>query len=168
MTGVREDRIFRVDLPVSLSHSASGIPATFRLRQHSLRLLVPFSCCAVLSCSDMSNSLWPHGLQPTRLLCPWKFSRQEYWSGLPFVRQEHKARLALSDASALQDLGWIALLRRSRKCAALIQQGSHTYQSHLRQGPCCYEGSIRGRWYRRRRQKDLNSAQSLMVPSAGL
>ena len=25
----------------------------------------------------------PHGLQPTRLLCPWGFSRQEYWSELP-------------------------------------------------------------------------------------
>ena len=36
----------------------------------------------VLSCSVMSNSLQPHGLQPTRLLCPWRFSRQEYWSGL--------------------------------------------------------------------------------------
>ena len=24
-----------------------------------------------------------HGLQPARLLCPWRFSRQEYWSGLP-------------------------------------------------------------------------------------
>ena len=24
-----------------------------------------------------------HGLQPTRLLCPWGFSRQEYRSGLP-------------------------------------------------------------------------------------
>ena len=31
----------------------------------------------------MSNSLRPHGLLPTRLLCPWVFSRQEYWSGLP-------------------------------------------------------------------------------------
>ena len=31
-----------------------------------------------------SSSLRPHGLQPTRLLCPWGFSRQEYWSGLPF------------------------------------------------------------------------------------
>ena len=31
----------------------------------------------------MSNSLQPHGLQPTRLLYPWGFSRQEYWSGLP-------------------------------------------------------------------------------------
>ena len=36
----------------------------------------------VLSCSVLSNSLWPRGLQPTRLLCPWRFSRQEYWSGL--------------------------------------------------------------------------------------
>ena len=28
----------------------------------------------------MSNCLWPHGLQPTGLPCPWN----EYWSGLPF------------------------------------------------------------------------------------
>ena len=25
------------------------------------------------SCSAVSNLLWPHGLQPTRLLCPWGF-----------------------------------------------------------------------------------------------
>ena len=25
------------------------------------------------SCSVMSNSSWPHGLRPTRLLCPWDF-----------------------------------------------------------------------------------------------
>ena len=31
----------------------------------------------------LSNSLRPHGLQSTRLLCPWGFSRQEHWSGLP-------------------------------------------------------------------------------------
>ena len=39
--------------------------------------------CAVLSRSDMSDSLRPCGLQPARLLCPWGFSRQESWSGLP-------------------------------------------------------------------------------------
>ena len=39
--------------------------------------------CAVLSHSVESNSLWPHGLQPARLLCPEGFSRQEYWRGLP-------------------------------------------------------------------------------------
>ena len=38
---------------------------------------------AVLSCSVVSDSLWPHGLQPAKLLCSWGVSRQEYWSGLP-------------------------------------------------------------------------------------
>ena len=38
----------------------------------------------VLSQSVMSNSVRPYGLQLARLLCPWGFSRQEYWSGLPF------------------------------------------------------------------------------------
>ena len=38
------------------------------------------------SLKAMSSSLQPHGLQPTRLLCPWGFSRQEYWSGLPCPR----------------------------------------------------------------------------------
>ena len=37
----------------------------------------------VLSRSVISDSLQPHGLQPSRPLCPWGFSRQEYWSGLP-------------------------------------------------------------------------------------
>ena len=37
----------------------------------------------VLSRSVMSDSLRPHRLRPPRLLCPWGFSRQEYWSGLP-------------------------------------------------------------------------------------
>ena len=37
----------------------------------------------VLSCSVASNSLPPYGLYPARLFCPWGFSRQEYWSGLP-------------------------------------------------------------------------------------
>ena len=32
----------------------------------------------------MSDCLRPHGLQPARLLCPWGFSRKEYWSGLPY------------------------------------------------------------------------------------
>ena len=39
--------------------------------------------CTMLSRSVVSNSLQPHGLQPARLLWPWGFSRQEYWSGLP-------------------------------------------------------------------------------------
>ena len=37
--------------------------------------------CTVLSHSVVSSTLGPYGLG--RLLCPWGFSRQEYWSGLP-------------------------------------------------------------------------------------
>ena len=35
-------------------------------------------------CFSLSSvwSFWPYGLQPARFLCPWGFSRQEYWSGL--------------------------------------------------------------------------------------
>ena len=40
-------------------------------------------CTCVLSRSVASDSLRPHVLQPTRLLCPWGFSRPEYCSGLP-------------------------------------------------------------------------------------
>ena len=43
-----------------------------------------FASAAEFSHLVMSNSLGPHGLQPTRLLCPWGFSSPEYWSGLPF------------------------------------------------------------------------------------
>ena len=40
--------------------------------------------CAVLCLvAQLWLTLRPHRLQPARLLCPWGFSRQEYWSGLP-------------------------------------------------------------------------------------
>ena len=34
------------------------------------------------SCPTLCNPMDP--MLPTRLLCPWDFSKQEYWSGLPF------------------------------------------------------------------------------------
>ena len=45
----------------------------------------PPGVCAVLSWSVMSDSLQTHGLlcKLTKLLCPWGFFWQEYWSGLP-------------------------------------------------------------------------------------
>ena len=36
--------------------------------------------------SVVSDPQRPHGLQPTRLLCPW--ARQEYWSGVPSPSQQ--------------------------------------------------------------------------------
>ena len=41
-------------------------------------------CVCVCARSVLSNSLWSHVLQPTRLLCPCNFFRWEYKSGLPF------------------------------------------------------------------------------------
>ena len=46
-------------------------------------LVIYHMCGAMLSCPVVSDSLWPYGLQSTRLLCPWGFSRQEYWNGWP-------------------------------------------------------------------------------------
>ena len=37
-----------------------------------------------VGCLVMSDSLQTHGLQSIRFLCPWGFSRHEYWSELPF------------------------------------------------------------------------------------
>ena len=40
----------------------------------------------VLSHSVMSDSLWPHGLQPTRLLCPWDSPGKNTWVAISFSR----------------------------------------------------------------------------------
>ena len=56
--------------------------------------LIPH-CVMCVSCSVVTNSWQPRGLQPTRLLCPWDFPgkstgvgfpRQEYWSGISQAR----------------------------------------------------------------------------------
>ena len=38
-----------------------------------------------LACSVVSNSLWPHGLWPTRLLCPWDFPSNSTGVGCHFL-----------------------------------------------------------------------------------
>ena len=37
------------------------------------------------ACSVMSNSLRPHGLEPTRLLCPWDFPGKNTGVGCHFL-----------------------------------------------------------------------------------
>ena len=46
-----------------------------------------YVCMYVPNHSVVSNSLWPYGQYPARLLCPsiLPVSWQEYWSGLPFL-----------------------------------------------------------------------------------
>ena len=47
---------------------ASPVLSLNLLHSHAALLLSPES-----HCSAMPNSLWPHGLMPTRLLCAWDF-----------------------------------------------------------------------------------------------
>ena len=60
-----------------------GYQPSFFLKQNQIRNHQDLLHMCVLSCSVVSDSWWPHGLQPAWLLCQWGFSRQEYWSGLP-------------------------------------------------------------------------------------
>ena len=64
-----------------LSPQISLLSVEFYINMYSF--FFNFGLVLVLRCSVMSDSLQPHGLQPTRLLCPQGFSRQEYWNGLP-------------------------------------------------------------------------------------
>ena len=44
-------------------------------------------CVCVIGCSVMCNSLRPHGLSPTRLLCPWSFPGKNIRVGCHFLFQ---------------------------------------------------------------------------------
>ena len=44
-------------------------------------------CMRACSCSVMSNSLQPHGLQPARFLCPWDFPGKNTEVGCQFLLQ---------------------------------------------------------------------------------
>ena len=71
----------------SLSTSNGRLLCSFsRLSSSPLQNFLNHYCivlCAVPSHSVVSDSVQLHGLQPVRLLCPWGFSRPEYWSVLP-------------------------------------------------------------------------------------
>ena len=67
--------------------------------------------------SVMSDSLWPHGLQPARLLCPWNFPGKNIRVGLHFFL-------------------WVSSQPRDRTCVSRVsctvreifyQQPTHTY-----------------------------------------
>ena len=53
-------------------------------------------CLVTQSCL----SLWFHELQPARLLCPWGFSRQEYWSRLPCLPPRDLPNLGIKPRSS--------------------------------------------------------------------
>ena len=57
------------------------VPSTVHSESHPT--LIFFMC---VSRSIMSDSLWPHGLYPTRLLLSMEFFWQEYWSSHSLVQ----------------------------------------------------------------------------------
>ena len=61
-------------------------------------------------CSPLCPTLCdPMDYSPTRLLCPWNFSRQEYWSGLPFPPQRDLSNPGTETAlPTLKAVSWIA------------------------------------------------------------
>ena len=54
----------------SIGHMASSLQSF----SSSLQKECAFTSWRAVLCSVMSDSLWPRGLKPTRLLCPWGFS----------------------------------------------------------------------------------------------
>ena len=76
----------------------------------------------------MSNSLRPHGLQPSRLLCPWWFSKQEHWRGLPFPSPgdlpnpgtEPRSPALWVDSLQTEPPGWWDIVSSSTKDIILI------------------------------------------------
>ena len=53
----------------------------------------------VFSCSVMSGSLQPQGMQPTGLLCPWNFPGKNTASELPFPSLGHLPKPEIEPAS---------------------------------------------------------------------
>ena len=41
-----------------------------------------------VSCSVVSDSVWPHGLKAHQVPLPMEFTRREYWSGFHFLLQQ--------------------------------------------------------------------------------
>ena len=47
------------------------------------------ACVCMCVCAVVSDPLWPHELQPTRLLCPWNFPGKNTGLDLPFPAPGH-------------------------------------------------------------------------------
>ena len=69
-------------IPLFIPYHISNLLIILRVLGFCDWLLGVCGMC-VLSGPVVSKSFRPHGLEPARLLCPWGFSRQENWSGLP-------------------------------------------------------------------------------------
>ena len=61
-------------------------------------------------CAQSYPTLQPQGLQPTRILCPLGFFREEYWNGLPFPTPGSRVSFRPRDQIHISCIGrWILL-----------------------------------------------------------
>ena len=68
--------------PIDGSPPGSPIPGILQARTLQW-VVISFSNAWKWSRSVVSDPQRPHGLQPSRLLYPWDFPKQEHWSGVP-------------------------------------------------------------------------------------
>ena len=82
----------------SIGHVASSLQSF----SSSLQKERAFTSWRAVLCSVMSDSLWPRGLKPTRLLCPWGFSSKSTRVGGNFLLQG----ILLTQGSSSHLLHW--------------------------------------------------------------
>ena len=105
------------------------------------------------------DSSRPHGLQPTRLLRPWDFSRQEYWSGVPLPSpltpavSLNKGRMSQEphigkEIVNLKIGNWVYIKSQQKNVQSLWKKGKGGWMSKMRAGNQGREGeqSIAQNW----------------------
>ena len=110
----------------------------------------------------MSDSLQPHGLWPTRLLCPWDSpGKKEYWSGLPFPPLGHLLSPEVEPTSpatpALQANSLPLALRIFSSSATYTHTYTHTH-THTCTHTCTHTHSQHN-WEAGRKQGFVSSDQ---------
>ena len=117
----------------------------------------------------MSDSLQPHGLWPTRLLCPWDSpGKKEYWSGLPFPPLGHLLSPEVEPTSpatpALQANSLPLALRIFSSSATYTHTYTHTHthtHTHAHTHAHTHTPSIIGR---QAESKDSSPQTSCLLP----
>ena len=92
-----------------------------------------------VSCSVMSGSLQPHGLQPTTVLCPWVLqARNLEWVGIPFSREPSQPRVRTwvsciaADSLPSEPLGKLLIVPPDKQCSERgMVEPSHEVNSPL-------------------------------------
>ena len=122
-------------LAAGIHLGVSGVQGTFKAMNLVKKQLKDWSVghfntkrlgrVCVLCRSVVSDFLWPHGLQPERLLCPWGFSKQEYPPPGDLSNPEVKPRSPALQVDSLlsEPLGQGGVGKKSRSLRKTDQWG---------------------------------------------